>query len=107
MIEDDNKFLLVMLKYPKEKKQKTSEKGSRSYSLGIMIVAITVGSQQAATRFPGFEAKAAGFSTCTLLGRKSKFSFLAEKIISNTIVNAHLPSPYSKIYGTVGMVDMT
>ena len=43
-----------------------------------MIVAITVGSQQATTRFPGFEAKAAGFSTCTLLGRKSKFSFLAE-----------------------------
>jgi hypothetical protein len=60
------------------------EKGSRSYSLGIIIVAMTVGSQQAAIRFPGFEAKAAGFSTCTLL-----------------------PSPYSKIYGTVGIVDMT
>ena len=98
MIDDDSKFLVVMLKYPKKKKsRKKVKKGSRSYSLGIMIVAITVGSQQAATRFPGFEAKAAGFSTCTLLGRKSKFSFLAEKIISNTIVNAHLPSPYSKI----------
>jgi hypothetical protein len=40
-----------------------------TYSLGIIIVAMTVGSQQAAIRFPGFEAKAAGFSTCTLLDK--------------------------------------
>ncbi|BAS96127.1 Os06g0144850 [Oryza sativa Japonica Group] len=33
------------------------------------LVAMTVGSQQAAIRFPGFEAKAAGFSTCTLLDK--------------------------------------
>lgn len=86
-----------MLKYPKKR---TSMRGSRSYSLGIMIVAITVGSQQDATRFPGFEAKAAGFSTCILLEKKTKLSFLAANKYRkqpNTIVNAHLPSPYSKI----------
>ena len=32
-----------------------------AYSLGIIIVAITVGSQQPVTRFLGFESNAAGF----------------------------------------------
>lgn len=37
-------------------------KGSvRAYSLGIIIVANTVGSQQAVTRILGFEINAAGF----------------------------------------------
>jgi hypothetical protein len=49
--------------------RKTNEEGSRSYSLGIMIVAMTVGSQQAVTRFPVFKDKAAGFSICTLLDK--------------------------------------
>jgi hypothetical protein len=62
-----------------------------------MIVAMTVGSQQAETRFPGFEAKAAGFSTCTLLQNWPKFSFLILKKTINTTANAHLSSPYSKI----------
>ena len=39
----------------------------RAYSLGIIIVAITVGSQVAVTRFLGFEGNAAGFWTCSLL----------------------------------------
>ena len=42
----------------------------RAYSLGIIIVAITVGSQQAVTRLPGFEANAAGFWTCILLNKR-------------------------------------
>lgn len=33
----------------------------RAYSLGMMIVATTVGSQQAVTRFLGFEGSEAGF----------------------------------------------
>ena len=44
----------------------------RAYSLGIMIVASTVGSQQAVTRFFGFEGNAAGFWTCTLLERHQR-----------------------------------
>lgn len=43
-----------------------------AYSLGIMIVASTVGSQQAVTRFFGFEGNAAGFCTWTLLERHPK-----------------------------------
>lgn len=39
-----------------------TDKGSmRAYSLGIMIVANTVGSQHVVTRFLGFEGNAAGF----------------------------------------------
>lgn len=69
---------------------------------------MTVGSQQAVIRFPALKDKAAGFSICTLLNRTNNLSsdILAENKY-NTIVNAHLSSPYSKIYGTVGMVDMT
>lgn len=39
----------------------------RAYSLGMIIVANTVGSQQAVTRCLGFEGNAAGFCTWTLL----------------------------------------
>lgn len=39
----------------------------RAYSLGIMIVANTVGSQHAVARSLGFEGNIAGFSTCILL----------------------------------------
>lgn len=42
-------------------------KSIRAYSLGIMIVAITVGSQQAVRRCLGFEGNIAGFWTTTLL----------------------------------------
>lgn len=35
--------------------------GNRAYSLGIIMVAITDGSQHFVTDFPGFEANAAGF----------------------------------------------
>lgn len=38
-----------------------------AYSLGMIIVANTVGSQQAVTRCLGFEGNAAGFCTWTLL----------------------------------------
>ena len=52
-------------------KKRVKCKGSmRAYSLGIIIVAITVGSQQAVTRLPGFEANAAGFWTCILLNKR-------------------------------------
>lgn len=43
------------------------KKKKRAYSLGIIIVAITVGSQQAVTLFPGFDASVAGFDNSTLL----------------------------------------
>lgn len=43
-----------------------------AYSLGIIIVAITVGSQQAISRLLGFEGKAAGFWTCNLLQDRTK-----------------------------------
>lgn len=39
----------------------------RAYSLGIIMVAITVGSQQAVTRFLGSDGKEAGFWTSILL----------------------------------------
>lgn len=39
----------------------------RAYSLGMIIVASTVGSQQAVTRSLEFEGNAAGFCTSTLL----------------------------------------
>lgn len=42
----------------------------RAYSLGMIIVAMTVGSQLAVTRFLGFEGIAAGFWTCTLLAEE-------------------------------------
>ena len=44
----------------------------RAYSLGMIIVAITVGSQQAEIRFVGFEGNAAGFCTRTLLEKRSR-----------------------------------
>ena len=42
----------------------------RAYSLGVIIVAVTVGSQHVVTRLPGFEANAAGFWTCILLRKR-------------------------------------
>lgn len=44
-----------------------NEEKKRAYSLGKIIVAITVGSQQVVTLFPGFDASVAGFDTCSLL----------------------------------------
>lgn len=46
----------------------------RAYSLGIIIVAITVGSQVAVTRCLEFEGKAAGFWTWTLLIKVPKYA---------------------------------
>lgn len=44
----------------------------RAYSLGKIMVARTVGSQQAVTRDLGLDGKEAGFWTSTLLWRKAK-----------------------------------
>lgn len=38
-----------------------------AYSLGVIMVAMTIGSQHARIRFPGLDVRAAGFCTFTLL----------------------------------------
>lgn len=50
-----------------ERETKQCHRCMRAYSLGIMIVAITVGSQQAVTCCFGCEGNAAGFCTSILL----------------------------------------
>lgn len=45
----------------------------KAYSLGMIIVATTVGSQQAVTRFLGLEGNEAGFCTSALLKNGSMY----------------------------------
>lgn len=72
----------------------------RAYSLGMIIVASTVGSQQAVTRSLGFEGNAAGFCTSTLLeqGQDKIFNNVYGNAISQTQDhNTYLSSENSKI----------
>lgn len=72
----------------------------RAYSLGMIIVAITVGSQQPVTRSLGFEGNAAGFCTSTLLeeGQDKTCNNMYGNTISQTQDhNTHLSSENSKI----------
>lgn len=49
----------------------------RAYSLGIIIVAKTVGSQEAVTRCLGLDGNAAGFWTSTLL-KNTKYGLVKD-----------------------------
>lgn len=66
-----NGQMLQLYFHPKKERRFANKercKGSkRAYSLGLIIVANTVGSQHAVTRILGFEDNAAGFWTWTLL----------------------------------------
>lgn len=55
----------------------------RAYSLGMMIVASTVGSQHVVILFLGFEGRAAGFWTCNLLKQQKVKYLVILRIVKN------------------------